>query len=67
MLLQLFIGSVVITLSIIIEVTFIFLAVMQISKLGETKFISPNLLAMIFHLAGIPLWLLLAFSTVTWL
>ena len=67
MLLQLFIGSIVVTLSIIIEVIFIFIAVQRMSKLGETKVFSSNLLAMMFYLIGITLWLLLAFSIVTWL
>ncbi|GAA6137503.1 potassium channel family protein [Arenicella sp. 4NH20-0111] len=67
MLLQLFIGSIVVTLSIIIEVIFIFIAVQRMNKLGETKVFSSNLLAMMFYLIGITLWLLLAFSIVTWL
>ena len=67
MLLQFFIGSIVITLSIIIEVVFIFLAVQKMSKFGEIKLFSSKLFAMMFYLAGITLWLLLAFSVVTWL
>lgn len=67
MLLQLFIGSIVVTLSIIIEVIFIFIAVRRMSQFGETKVFSSHLLAMMFYLIGITLWLLLAFSVVTWL
>lgn len=67
MLLQFIIGSIVITLSIVIEVLFVFLAVQKMSKFGKTKVFSSNLLAMMFYLAGITLWLLLAFSIVSWL
>ncbi len=66
MLLQLLIGSIVVTLSIIVEVIFIFFAVQRMSKLGETKVFSSKLLAMMFYLVGITLWLLIAFSIVTW-
>ncbi len=67
MLLQFIIGSVVITFSVIIEVLFVFIAVQKMSKFGDTKVFSSNLLAMMFYLAGITLWLLLAFSIVSWL
>lgn len=66
MLLQLFIGSIIITLSIIIEVVFIFIAVQRMSKLGETNAVSSNLFAIMLYLVCITLWLLLAFSIVIW-
>lgn len=67
MFIQLALGSTVITLSVFIEVFFIYMAINGMTKLSKFKVISSQLLAMMFYLAGVALWLLLAFSLVTWL
>ena len=67
MLLQLFIGSIVITLSIIIEVAFIYVAVKQMSSLTRTKLFLSTMPGLMVYLVGVTLWLLAAFSIVCWL
>lgn len=67
MLIQLFVGSVVITLSILIEVLFIFVAIKEMKKFALKSVFKSHLVAMMTYLAGVTLWLLFAFSIITWI
>jgi len=66
MLLQLFIGSVVIFISILIEVSFIYFAVKEMKALSLRSIFKSDLVAMMAYLGAVTLWLLAAFSIVTW-
>ena len=66
MLLQLFVGSVVIFISVLIEVSFIYFAVKEIKALRLRAAFRSDLITMMAYLGAVTLWLLLAFSIVTW-
>ena len=63
---QLIIGTFVITLSIIVEVIFIYLAVLFMRS-GESKATVLSLPIMLSYLTWTTLWMLLAFSIVAWI
>ena len=67
MLLQMLVGSLVISLTIVIEVTFIFAAIYLLSHHHITKFLGSEFLALVLTLTFVALWLLGAFSLSTWL
>ncbi len=62
---QLILGSVLISLSIFIEVLFIFIAIKFMQR-GESKGKDLSLINMMLYLTGITMWMLLAFSIVAW-
>ena len=62
---QLFIGSLLIALSIIIEIFFIYTAV-KFMRPKASKKADISLAIMMSYLTGITLWMLFAFSIVSW-
>lgn len=67
MFLQLLIGSIVISISILIEAAFIFVALAQMSKLRTMPSFTSNYFILTICLTALTLWLLAAFSLVTWI
>lgn len=63
---QITVGSIVITLSVFVEVLFI-IAAIKVLKKGVRPNIPPSLFQVVFYLSGMTLWMLLAFSLVAWI
>ena len=65
MIIQLFLGSVIIALSIVIETLFIYLVIRFMRSRGSNN-TNISSAFMMLYLVGTTLWMLLAFSIVTW-
>jgi len=64
MIFQIFIGSCVIVVSVLIEIVFIYVAIEEIKKFK--RFFESSLFNTMVYLTAVTLWLLAAFSVVIW-
>jgi len=66
MLLQLLIGSIVIAITILVEVAFIFVGIRHLKRRNIKRIFGSEFIAAVTILTGITLWLIAAFSVATW-
>lgn len=68
MVLQIFIGSILIIISVVIQVTFIDTTIRVLQRTyTKSEHLNPKLFEFVFTLSAITLWLLIALSVIIWM